>query len=315
MLLSELVLALTRLVETKRTTTAFINGAPGSGKSFLLRQLAQEVQKTIKSARVFGPYSVGKIDEFTRQFGTDLHGQYYLETQIPDERQPDVLGAFEWLKQCLQLPKQSTLVIFVDLDYEMKSMEEWRWWFSSFRALEHTMADAPFRLSVIVSSCWNHKALEQYYNDIRLSFPYTVGNNYFPWLGIDAQAAGEILKRHFPKTLNIPYADFLCEVAGGQPGPLADILGYISKDQGISLPAIVDATKQAARRGKMAQTLLCQWVGLPDKAKAIIKHLLHMRRIPGEALRNHMDGLVSAGLLVERDLAGTRYGCFRSWYV
>ena len=53
---SEIITRIAHLLDTKQANTFFINGAPGTGKSFLLEKLADDLVKELPKTRVLGPY-------------------------------------------------------------------------------------------------------------------------------------------------------------------------------------------------------------------------------------------------------------------
>jgi hypothetical protein len=313
---TDLILSLLRLSETKRAVTAFVNGAPGVGKTFLLQQLSKELPNSIRNTLVFGPYHVGSVEEFTSKLLDECRARAYIEGEIPSDYLTDLMGTFDWLKQNIQTTSRQTIIILIDLDYKIAEKDTWRSWFSSIRSLEQTWEHSSARLLVLLASNWNHNLLDDYYKEIRLSFPYTVSQNYFPWDGVSVEQIDDIVGKYFAATPNIvPFGCLLHEISGGHPGAVEDILKTIPKGEQLSIASILTAVKKAACNGKMAEELVAKWICLPAKARAVVRHLLLMRQIPATKLRPYFDGLYTVGLLKEKVVAGTVYGVLNSWYV
>ena len=312
---SDLILPLVRLSETKRAVTAFVNGAPGSGKSFLLEQLAKELPKSFRNPLVYGPYNVSAVEEFTTRFVADCHATGYLDTTIPSDYLVDLVGTFAWLKQNIQSTTRQTIIILIDLNEKITESDSLRTWFSSIRSLEHGWEHGSSGILIMLAGNWNHNLLDSYYKEIRLSFPYTVNYNYFPWDGISVEQIDAIIDKYFPSTQKIvPFGMLLHEITGGHPGAAIDILKTVPRGTPLTITSILTATKKAACDGEMAGELVSKWVSLPLKARGVIRHLLLLRQIPITNLRPYFDGLTSFGLLREKDIAGTSYGLINSWY-
>jgi hypothetical protein len=275
-----------------------------------------ELPRTIRHASVFGPYAAGNVQEFTSSLVNDFRASALLEDHFDADRFPDFIGTFDRLKRNLETTSRQTIIILLDLDYDPLDIDDWRSWFSSIRTLEHNWEGGQSRLHFLTASFWNHNLLDAYYREIRLSFPYTFSHNYFLWDGISEEQMDGIVHRTFKGIPTVvPYGSLLHEITGGHPGAAVDILNHIPKGQPLTIPALLSAVKLAASNGRMGKILVAEWSRLPDKFRAIVRHLLLIGQIPVASLRPYFDGLCSAGLLTEKAVAGMNYGVFHSWFV
>lgn len=313
---SDLLLSIIRLCETKRTVSAFINGAPGSGKTFLLKQLAKELPKATRNTLVYGPYQVSSMDEFSDLLINDCFNTGYLNSLMPSDYFVDIIKTFEWLNRNIQSTNRQTITILIDLNDKITDIDTLRTWFSSIRFLEHGWNSDTSGLLILLASNWNHNLLDSYYKEIRLSFPYTVSQNYFLWDGISVDQMDKIITKNFPSTPKIvPLGLLLHEITGGHPGAAIDILETIQERESLTIASMLNAAKIAARNGKMAGDLVSKWSSLSTKTRNVIRHLLLLRQIPISNLRPHLDGLASFGLVKEKEIADTTYAVISSWYI
>src|SRR5262245_42060520 len=83
---NEILLRTLDIVQTLNAKALYLNGPPLSGKSYLLRALAQELPSLYSGMRVLGPYDISKVS--SNRIGSallqTLHGGYFDEP-IPEE--------------------------------------------------------------------------------------------------------------------------------------------------------------------------------------------------------------------------------------
>ena len=90
-------------------------------------------------------------------------------------------------------------------DNDFSQYEELRTWFSSLRYMEHYWNNKKVRLLLVVAGHWNHVALENYYREIQLSFPYTTSTNYIIWTRITEEETVELVKQQLHvSVLSVP---------------------------------------------------------------------------------------------------------------
>lgn len=312
----DLLNSLIRLMGIRRATSVYLNGAPGSGKTSLLRQIKIEFPKENPNSYVFGPYSTGSIIDFTNVLLKDCRDTALIEDGPQREGSMDLLGTFVWLKENLQTTERQTVLILVDLEDAGLDVDGLRCWFSSIRSLEEKWEGGPCKLVVVITGFWDPNQLEEHYAKIRLSFPYTIGHNYYPWDGIPVRQMEELIADRFPKrTSPVPFGRLLHEITDGHPGAAVDILTAIPNGKELSIASILAAVKRAASGGTMAQELVQIWSRLPDKTLAVIRRMLLLQQIPEQNLRLYFDQLRSAGLIKGKFIGGGSYGVLRSWYV
>jgi len=313
---NELTFLLLQLMETKRATTFFINGSPGSGKSVLLTQLAIVLPQINKRIRIFGPYETNSFQSLTLNLTKDMFDSIYLNTEIPEDISCDLLSTFDWLKNNIHATANEKIVILVDLDYKNMDIDSIRSWFSSIRSLEDRWEDGPNKILIILTSYWNHNILDNHYREIRLSFPYTLSHNYFLWRGISPQQMDEIVQQQL--TINgsvVPYGSLIHELTDGHPGAALEIIEQMKTKQEYSISTMIDAVKLVAKNGKTAKNFVNLWKDLSQKNLSIICHLLRGYLIPANKLRPYIDGLTSANLVSEVSLGNNNFSYLSSWYI
>ena len=316
MLTSDLIHQLVKQIGSKRANTFFLNGPPGSGKSFLLNQLAQELPNVISHVQAFGPYRVSAFNDLNTKLVDDFKDFAYVQDQPQRDVLLDLVSTWNWLKHNLQASSRLTLVVLIDLDYQnMVDLDIWRSWFSSIRYLEDVWEDGPTHLLVLLSGYWQHNTLETFYQDINLSFPYTVGKNYFIWSGISVEQTEKLVTKRFPDTSSATlFGSLLHEITDGHPGAVQDILESV-KDSSLSSNAIMSSAKQAARDGGYASRLVEIWVSLPEIARSAIGDLLLFRQIPTNVASPYLDYLRTAGIVKLEKIGEQYYAVSRSWYL
>ncbi len=220
---SEIINRLAHQLDSKAASTLFVNGAPGTGKSFLQHKLAEELPQKLHRVKVLGPYKVRASDSLGSQILKDLVELCYLAGFPEDHVGSDLSSTWHWLKDNLQASKRQTFVILIDLDdVEWDDYDTLRIWFSSLRYLEHIWDSGPARLALLVTCFWDHPGLDTFYAEqLKLSFPYTIGQNYVVWEEVPLSVSLELLGNiQFDDPVWTIYGKLLHEIAGVEKSPL-----------------------------------------------------------------------------------------------
>ena len=196
---SKIATCLLRQFDTKPASTLFINGAPGTGKSFLLETLIDYLPKEISNVKVLGPIKNTCTSSIERQILESLYELSYLPS-MPDQNDVDDLNStWYWLKKNFRLSIRQLFVFLIDLgDIAWDEYDEIRIIFSGMRYLEYLWDSRQIRIAIVIAGFWDHPGLKEYYGKIKLSFPYTIGNNYFIWEGISIDESANLVKEINP---------------------------------------------------------------------------------------------------------------------
>jgi hypothetical protein len=314
---SNLVQRLARISGSNHASTFFINGPPGSGKSFLLNTLAERLPGEISRCISFGPYPirVGNHGELGGRILQDFFEAGFL-AHIPQEASHwDLVTIWRWIKENVQVAPRQTFFVFIDLaGWTPKSLKDTAQLFSVVRTLEGDWDSQDIRWLQIFAGCWDHPAMESYFREINTSFPYTVGHNYVLWEGISMQDMAEFIGDFSFHDSRLPNRKILHEITGGHPGAAIDILNSIPEGK-LSFPAIISATQRAAKEGPVGQELLAMWAELSPESKRAVKALLLGKRIPVVSLPPHLEMLRIAGIANRKSVGTQSYLELRSWYV
>ena len=150
MQINELIYHLARQVESKRASSFYLNGAPGSGKSVLLQQLAKELPTAIPRLQVFGPYHVETFESLNESLLRDCLDSAYISEYPQQDIFLDLISTWYWLKQNLKAASRQTLVVLIDLNYKrIDDFEVLRSWFSSI----HKNSSYFSKFSRIITIC------------------------------------------------------------------------------------------------------------------------------------------------------------------
>ncbi len=310
----ELSSLLLRQFESKVCSTFFINGPPGAGKTHLLNELAENLPAYIHNMQVLGPYK-SSFDGIHVYVLEDLLRSGYLNSQAPDEKKEDWHSSWIWLKDHLKVAGRQNFLILIRLnDGDFSNYEYLRSFFSSLRYMEHYWDNSKARLLVVVAGYWNHFALESYYRDIQLSFPYTTGVNYLVWNGISVDEVIALVSKTLDESV-LPDAigRLVYEITGGLPGAIIDVLSFIGTNNP-SVPDVVTATRAAAEKGSYGKLLVDSWLKYPPAFTNLLRQLVLYRKFDtGD--KSVLDLLIIAGVASRREVFEKSFIQTSSWYM
>lgn len=305
---------LLRQFESKFASTFFINGPPGSGKTYLLNELAASLPAYTPNTQVLGPYH-SSLDQISASIVDDFLGLGYLNSPAPQECQDDWYSTWFWLKDHLKVSGRQNFLILIRLnDNNFSECDHLRSGFSSLRYMEDYWNNAKVRLLLVVAGYWNHVSLEEHYRTIQLSFPYTTSTNYLLWNRISQNETIELVRKNLDvSALTEAFGKLIHEITGGLPGAIMDVLAFL-KSPHPSMRDVIAATRLAAEEGEYGKALVKSWLQCPPSFTQLIEKLLLYRRL-NSSDKNAIDLLNIAGIISAQELAGRTFIQIRSWYI
>ncbi len=149
---------LVRQLRSRRASSLFINGAPGSGKSYHLQALAQHLPEELgQRVAILGPYALTEtsLPQLTTQIARDLHAAGYVEEPYPDRAGADLHALWQWVGAQAHLPREQTFVVLIDLPEIIADSAAVGNLFSSARSLEGVW-EGRTRVAHIFTGYWQH---------------------------------------------------------------------------------------------------------------------------------------------------------------
>jgi hypothetical protein len=311
------VQSLLRLVESNRASTYFLNGSPGSGKSYLLNSLVSQLPSKIRRSFILGPYEIssGNVYELGRLILKDCAEAGFSDLNSPHEEDWDLIKTWNWFSENSWASTKQTFIVLIDIGtVSSKNLTQISTLFSNARYFEGIWDSSTIRLHYVFAGYWDHPSCVEYYRKINTSFPYTIGHNYTVWTGISKDAMIDLVKEYHPSENRVPFGQILYELTGGHPGAAIDILDQIESND-LSIPNLLQATKRAAVQGSTSHSLLELWTKLPRDSKRALKEMSLQRRIRATTLPPHLDRLRIAGIARQNHIGEQYYLDFQSWYV
>jgi len=314
MYINELLQHITRTA-SKHVTTLFLNGCPGSGKSYLLSRLADILAQRDFRWHVLGPYSINAINIETL---TQCIGQDCSEAGFISKWPPSDSSNLEWgLKDIFQqlVVHNQEFAVLVDIgNTQGQSVPSLASFFSNIREFEGTWENNKVRAHFVIVGYWDPLQLEKHYKSVNTSFPFTAAYNYYHWSGLDKSEMTRVMEQRGFASVRQIQGNVIHELTAGHPGACRDILDLLQNTT-LSVASMLNATRSAAENGKTAQTLVKFWQALPVEGKTFLTELMLKRQISARVLPELKNLLLSAGLVYEVKRGGQLFLGFRSWYV
>lgn len=312
----EIIRYLIRSIKSNHASNFFLNGPPGSGKSYFLETIKEELLTSIPHCFILGPYrvDVDGISGVCEDVLKELFSAGFVDTAPPPSLEWNFVKLWEWFLESSQIATKRTFIVLIDINSCFdQHPEKIGNLFSGVRKQEGIWSASHLTIHHIFTGNWDHPALEEYFNRIVTSFPYTTGHNYFVWTGISVDELTRLVQNRFPSKTNIPYGKALHEISGGHPGIANDILSYLgSEDLGIS--SLLSATEKSAREGDLSRKLISLWSGLPLEARKIVKQMILQRKVLAITFTPDMERLLITGLIRRKQVGQRCYLEFGSWY-
>jgi len=313
--LHDLSYALIRLSKAQVAGSFFVNGPRGAGKTNMLHGLTRMMPKLVRNCYVMGPYAQRPIDiaELSAQMATDFVQAGFIDKL--DGQASDFLNVWEQLGTKGQFPNCQSIIILIDVGpVQQSELEALANLFSAVRYLEAVWTSRKASVLNVLAGTWMHSDLERHYQEIGVSFPYTVGYNYARWLGIDFDAVSVMYEASGFELPSFIGAELLCQIAQGHAAATEEILTEMNPTQ-MSVSGMMSAARHVALDGQSAAALVTSWQGLPKASQAILQKLLLVPRLPVRSANEPgIDPLITLGAARIEEHSGKR--CIRpySWF-
>lgn len=296
-------------IESHATASYFVNGAPGVGKSYMLKEFERRLPDEISGCVVLPPYELTTIEDFCTWLITQCEKNHLID-EVPDNayvrQNLDVL--WQWLSEKVGLMKNQTLVLLVDIgSVHYQPDESIATLFSVMSLLENHRWN--FKLHHIIVGFWNHEALLQHFSEANSTFPYEVDSNYRLFTGVaDDMMATLLPDSKYPEL----HSKLLYEITGGHLGAASAIAQSLKKT---SLQSMLNAVHDIAKKHEVTERLLSVWKQLPTAALELLEGLLRHRHLRVSVNSNDDEHLLSAGIAQRTVVSQQVYLRFQSWYV
>ncbi len=248
---NELLKTLSRRLHSLHASTFFLNGPVGSGKSYLLRELSQQVVRLPFRVQVIGPIEVAdeSFDDLGFHILVECHQSGFLDGLRSSIPRLSFVESWKWLRANAHVNGEQKFVVLIDLSSSIQDVVPAIGnMFSQMRLLEGVWDCRSIQPHLVATGGWDHVQLQSHFTALNVSFPYTVGYNYAVWNGVSAEEMVKIIagsKQH---------ADFeilgktLHELVGGHPGAARDVMQHAILGP-ISLRTLLAGVQAAASDG------------------------------------------------------------------
>jgi len=310
-----LTLQAVRAFKAKKTSSFFVNGAPGSGCSFVLAHLAEVLPIEIQRVFLLGPYAldVKEVGQLPRLIAADLSKAGFASSSLTSEFPGGLHQAWKAFSSRLEVGQRQSFLVMVDLsepclpgDIELLANM-----FSAVRFLESQPFERNFGLYHVVSGFWDPALLTSHYEKIGVSFPYTRNENYRVWEGIDAISGSRFSQSGAAREA---WNSLLIEITGGHLSVVDEICGALG-DNGLRFGDIVRAVDKLAQDGPTAQRLVNLWSDFLPDIRDILHHLLANRVIHLNHARQYQELMRAAGIGKLTQVGSQYFLELKSWFV
>jgi hypothetical protein len=313
----DLVRHLARLIRSRKATTFYLNGAPGSGKTYLLNRVADLMQKELSNAQVLGPYHFQPSEEVKLCKGilADCQDLGFVEHTVKVPSASHLTDTWLWLGAEMQVKAGQQFVVLADVECaEYPDLPSLASLFSSARYLEGKWDEQPFGVHIILAAYWDESILEAYFRQMQTSFPYSKDRNSTTWEGVSEVDLTEMVLKSGRNGVTPTHGQVLYELTGGLPAAALDVLSRVSLVP-LSIAALLAATDLAAADGEAADKLLRVLLKLPPDCLALLHDLVLRRQISVSPTDPTVISLLTVGAVRLRHFGEQTYLQFRSWYV
>lgn len=312
----EVVRQIQRVQQASPTSAFFINGPPGSGKSWLLAQITSPLAQGRPRPLALGPYAVHLDD--SGGLGVcileECQAYGFLGTDVVRPKLESLYETWHWLADHGHFSQQRILLL---LDVEgdgygsrVKSLGDL---FSDLRALEGTWRESHLHVFSVVAATWSEGELQAHCNRYNISFPYTPAYNQIGWLGIPCAAFQTLVATLRPDMSRIQ-ARVLHELCGGHPAIARELLAPIPKGE-VAIRHLLERIQEWAGAEETAGRFVPILHTVSRPSREILRRLLEKRYLPAQVWPEAKEPLVTAGVVEECERGGSRYLRMRSYVV
>ena len=315
---NELFTRLAGLMRSHRSTTFYLNGAPGSGKTHFLQTVAAQLPTQLASTQTLGPYSLSiggqRTRELYQQVLSDLQEMCYLETQPTVFAPESWADLWVWIATNGHFKTGQSFAVLIDVSSDgADDLNPLAVLFSGGRRLEGAWQDQRLGVHTVYAGCWGERELEEYYHTISISFPYSHGRNSATWSGVTVEELIRLVMARRSQEARPIHGLTLFELTGGHPGAALEILDLIPSGS-LGLSRLLSETATAAAGGITAARLLAIWRRLPPESLRLVRELVLRGSLMATQSQYAVDALVAAALAQVRGEGNQTYIGFRSWF-
>lgn len=304
-----------RVFMAKRTASFFVSGAPGSGCSLVSRRLQIALPEIMQKLSVLGPYviSLEDIAQLPKAIAEDLSKQGFARNEIMESVPDQLHHAWMHFSCNLEVARNQSFLVIIDIaDPEFHQyVPLLADMFSAIRSLESNQLDQNFGLYHAVTGFWNPVLLADYYKNVGVSFPYTKGENYHVWNGMNNEEALEELSLQENSRV---WTSLLVEITGGHFGAMQEANNALGQDA-LSFRKVVQVVDQIAKDGSNAQNLVDLWGDFAPDILSTLEHIVINNIINLDYVRHSQELMRAAGIGKLTHVADEYFLEIRSWYI
>jgi len=310
-----LTLEAVKAFKAKKTASFFINGAPGSGRSFVLARLAEVLPVEIQRVFLLGPYTldVKEAVRLPKLIAEDLSKASFASSSLVSGEYPGGLPqAWKAFSSRLEVGQRQSFLVMIGLSEPClpDDIELLANLFSAIRFLESQPFDHDFGLYHVVSGFWDPVLLARCYERIGVSFPYT-SENYHIWEGVEE--ALRLWPVHNGARMDA-WNSLLVEISGGHLSVLDEVRSVL-RDNGLEFGNVVQVVDHIAQRGPTAQRLVKLWGNFLPDIRDVLQHLLANRVIHLNHARQCQELMRAAGIAKLAQVGNQYFLEVKSWFV
>lgn len=303
-----------RTFKAQKTSSFFINGAPGSGCSFFLARLAEVLPVEIQRAFLLGPYALGvkEVAQLPRRIAEDLSEAGFASGNLVNECPGSLHQAWKAFSSKLEVGQRQSFLVMVDLSgpcipEDIKLLADI---FSAVRFLESDPFDHAFGLYHIVSGFWDPVLLANHYEKSGVSFPYTKDENYQVREGVDDIVS---LRPAQNDARREAWNSLLVELTGGYLSVVDEVYDVLGDDE-LRFGDVVRAVDELAQKGRTAQRLVNLWSDFMPGIREVLQHLLANRVIHLNHARQYQELMRAAGIAKLTQVGNQHFLEVKSWF-
>lgn len=267
-----------RLVAENHRSMTSVLGAPWSGKTTFLHDLARHLERQDRRTVVYGPISMTAFQDqqaFRPQFLAWLEDEGLLRrAAIPAEYLPAAsLGLFmEYVHERLDPKLVSKLVIETD-DVHGTGAKLYEF-YADLRKFCSEWQGRDLGVHLISAGSWNPTELEQAFKDHESSWPFVAEHSLFYLPDLTADELLEHIRQRLPAANLKPiHAVYLWELTSGDAPAVNEIIGCLPQ-QPVACERLYQAAETLIRSGASAERMESRLKSLSAQALETLSRML-----------------------------------------